>query len=352
MAHEREELHQVAQFLATKHNPRFPLVELEKTIRSRLQSRGDAAGSALGNARKAAPLHGLIQTISAEQRQNHPNDPHLLLARLPLPVFITTNADSLLEEALRAAGKAPESMLCPWNAHIEQAETVFDRDPDYEPSPERPLVFHLFGRWDEPLSLVLTEDDYFKFLIGVTQKRKLLPPRVREMLSDAGLLFLGFQTEEWNFRVLYHSILAQGSDRHDLYTNIAAQIEPEDDRLLEPAGAKRYLEQYFGKADISIYWGSPGEFLTELLHYWRRWQHDHTTQPLCWPTRLRHGRTALWACTRTASTQIASGGRTHCATALTFRRGQDFADSGRADPQPAQELQYFANYSRQSGTTR
>jgi hypothetical protein len=195
-----------------------------------------------------------------------------LLAELPLPVFITTNADPLLEEALRAAGKTPESMLCPWNEYVEQAETVFDRDPDYQPEPGHPLVFHLFGRWDEPLSVVLTEDNYFKFLIGVTQKRKLIPARVREMLSDSGLLFLGFQTEEWNFRVLYHSILAQGSDRHNLYTNIAAQIEPEDERILEPAGAKRYLEQYFGGADISIYWGGPGEFLGELLRQWREAQ--------------------------------------------------------------------------------
>lgn len=84
---------------------------------------------------------------------------------------------------------------------------------------------------------------------------------------------MGFQTEEWNFRVLYRSILAQkGRARRRRYTHIAAQIEPEDDRILEPARARRYLEQYFGDEDISIYWGSPGDFLGELLRQWREKQ--------------------------------------------------------------------------------
>ena len=143
-------------------------------------------------------------------------------------------------------------------------------DPGSPPTVERPLVFHLFGRWDEPDSLVLTEDNYFDFLIGRTEQNNLIPEYLRQRLSDSGLLFLGFQTEEWNFRVLYRSILAQkGRARRRRYTHIAAQIEPEDDRILEPARARRYLEQYFGGADISIYWGSPGDFLGEMLRQWR-----------------------------------------------------------------------------------
>jgi hypothetical protein len=43
-------------------------------------------------------------------------------------------------------------------------------------------------------------------------------------------------------------------------------VEPEDERLLVPQRARRYLEKYFAKdADIEIYWGSPQEFLGELV---------------------------------------------------------------------------------------
>lgn len=266
MPHERESLPQVAQYLSVQQSPRFPFDELEEVLkgtihRRRVESPGDPLSA-------VATLEAHIHALGVEQRQSNPNEPHKLLAELPLPVFITTNADRLLEDALIEAGKAPVSMLCPWNEYIEQSQA--ELDPDYAPTPERPLVFHLFGRWDEPDSVVLTEDNYFDFLIGVTSKRKLIPERVREVLSDSGLLFLGFQTEEWNFRVLYRSILAQeGRARRRRYAHLAAQIEPEDDRILEPARARRYLEQYFGGADISIYWGSPGEFLSELLGQWR-----------------------------------------------------------------------------------
>ncbi len=150
---------------------------------------------------------------------------------------------------------------------MEQVETIYDREPDYFPTPERPLIYYLFGELNEPDSVVLTEDDYFDFLIGVTGNKDLIPPVVRRALTDTALLFLGFQMDEWNFRVLFRSILSQqGGGRRDRYAHIAAQIEPEEGRLLEPERARRYLENYFSKGvDISIYWGSSDDFLKELV---------------------------------------------------------------------------------------
>ncbi|MEJ2351966.1 MAG: hypothetical protein P8Y03_19430, partial [Anaerolineales bacterium] len=72
--------------------------------------------------------------------------------------------------------------------------------------------------------------------------------------------------DDWNFRVLFRSIISrQGGGRRDRYAHIAAQIEPEEGRILEPERARRYLENYFSKgADISIYWGSTVDFMKEL----------------------------------------------------------------------------------------
>ena len=73
--------------------------------------------------------------------------------------------------------------------------------------------------------------------------------------------------DDWNFRVLFRSILSQqgGGAARDRYAHIAAQIEPEEGRLLEPERARRYLEKYFSKgADISLYWGSADDFVQEL----------------------------------------------------------------------------------------
>lgn len=262
---ERESLPQVAQFLSVHQDARFPFDELEEILIKHIRTRfASDLPEALqkGN----AGLNKLMDALGSKRRESDPVDPFKALAELPLPIYITANQDNLLESALRAAGREPHKLLCPWNEYIEQNSSEYTD----EPTAEKPLVFHLFGSWDEPDSIVLTEDNYFDFLIGVTSNKDIIPEQVRLALSDSSLLFLGFQTEAWDFRVLYRSILAQpGSTRRSQYAQIAAQVEPEDGRILEPQGARTYLEEYFGKgADIDIFWGSPQEFLTELMQSW------------------------------------------------------------------------------------
>lgn len=267
--HERESLPQVAQYLAINQYHDFPLEELEEHLSREINTRfrDDLPEELLQN---KVTLDRLIEAVGASWRRRDPLEPTKILAQLPLPIYITTNIHNLLGSALVEAGKDPQILLCPWNEYVEQAETVFDREPDYYPTPERPLVYHLFGRLDEPDSVVLTEDDYFDFLIGTTGNKDLIPPVIRRALTDSALLFLGYQMDDWNFRVLFRSILSkQGGGRRDRYAHIAAQIEPEEGRILAPERARRYLENYFSKgADISLYWGSPQDFLKELLDHW------------------------------------------------------------------------------------
>jgi hypothetical protein len=259
--HERESLPQVAQYLFTSLAPAFPYDELKDYLRQHIRTiyAEDLPVEMLGGDQ---PLEVLIDEIGKSQRQKNPLDPHHILAQFNLPVYFTANADTLLETALKEDDpeKEPQSLLCPWNSDV--------KPPSLETPPDlkHPVVFHFFGRWDQDKSLVLTEDQYFAFLIGVTRNFSLIPASVREALTKAGLLFLGFQTDEWAFRILFQTILAQeGRAIRANYAQVAAQVEPDDERLLQPSYALKYLEKYFEKdADIEIYWGSPREFLSEL----------------------------------------------------------------------------------------
>jgi hypothetical protein len=267
--HERESLPQVAQYLTINQYRQAPYDEIIEYLESYIQQRyNDTLPAELQQGR--IPLDKLISEVGAIRRQQSNWEPYKVLAQLPLPIYITTNPGNLLAEALKEAGKDPQVVLCPWNEYIEQTDSVYDREPDYFPSTERPLVYHLFGILSEPDSVVLTEDDYFDYLIGVTSNKDLIPTAVRRALADTALLFLGFQMDDWNFRVLFRSILSQqGGGRRDRYAHIAAQIEPEEGRLLEPERARRYLENYFAKgADISLFWGSAEDFLKELVERW------------------------------------------------------------------------------------
>ena len=91
--------------------------------------------------------------------------------------------------------------------------------------------------------------------------------RIRDPKNFAcALLFLGFRIDDWNFRVLFRSIMSQeGRSRRHKYAHIAGQILPEEGRFLEPERARSYLESYFQDADISIYWGSVED--VPFLHF-------------------------------------------------------------------------------------
>lgn len=267
--HERESLPQVAQFLTINQQKSFPYEDLMQYLRKRVQERfrEKLPPEMLES---EAPCWQVLEAAGKIQRENNPDDAQRALAELPVEIYLTANADTLLEGALKEAGKKPQTRFCPWNEYTSEAESSRD-DDTY--SVDRPLVYHFFGLWKERASLVLTEDNYFDFLLGMARNKALIPLQVKKAMTDSGLLFLGFQTHEWQFRVLFRAMLSLPGQRYDEYANLAAQVEPEDGRIVDPQRAREYLEQYFFKGcklDLSIYWGSPEDFIKELMHYWRR----------------------------------------------------------------------------------
>jgi hypothetical protein len=266
-ANERESLPHVAQYRSVDQS-RFTaedewLAHLRAAIRSHIELPAELQAP-------QAPLGKLLTAAREQSLARNTFEPHAILARLPVRIFITTNPDELLEEALRAAGKQPTTLVCPWREFSEQSDPgQLAAEEDLDPTPEAPLVYHLFGLLSQPESLVLTEDDLFEFLIGITRHMKRIPDPVGRALADSALLLLGFQTSAWSFRVLMKALLAkEGSSLLRRHAHIAAQIEPDESHLLDPARARRYLETYFARGasevEITVYWGTPHEFMQEL----------------------------------------------------------------------------------------
>ena len=264
--HERENLPQVAQYLAVNQDRMFPRTELAEHVRGQvLHTYSEQLPADIS----AVELEALISVVGKQRREKDPTNPDNVLASLPLPIYITANYSSLLVDALTDAGKEPRVALCPWNDQVEALPDLYDPGSTYRPSVQHPLVYHLFGNLCEPDSVVLTEDDYFDFLIGITGNKALIPPVVRRALADTALLFLGFRMDEWDFRVLFRSLMSQeGRGRRSRYAHVAVQIDPEEGRIQRPDRARRYLESYFLGADISLYWGSSESFIGELQRRW------------------------------------------------------------------------------------
>jgi hypothetical protein len=267
--HERDDLPQVAQYLAVSQNDRFPREGLLDYMRQELV---DRYGEGLTDEVRKGTLEALLSAVGTRFRSEGVDEPHSVLARLPFPVFVTAHPTNLLASALEAEGKRPEVELCRWRdtSGTWAPESIYAREPGYRPDPARPLVFHLFGHLREPDSLVVTEDDYLDFLITLTSNKDLIPSVVRRALTDTSLMFLGFRMDEWEFRVLFRSLMNQeGQTRRHQYSHVAVQIDPEGSQTLEPERARRYLQQYFGDVDINIYWGSVEDFMRELGDAWK-----------------------------------------------------------------------------------
>ncbi len=170
-----------------------------------------------------------------------------MLAELPLPI-LTTNYDDFMVQALRGAGKQPVEEFCRWTARDSFGPSVFDAPGGFEPTVERPLVYHLHGMLERPESLVLTEDDYVDFLVNLADP-DVVPPRIREALSDTMLLFIGYRLADWNFRVLYRGLFEK-VDPSGRRQNLTVQLRPAD--VPSPRAAKTYLDRYFDAMKVRV----------------------------------------------------------------------------------------------------
>lgn len=200
-------------------------------------------------------------------------DPLRILARLPLPIYVTTCYHNFMERALLSENRQPVTQVCFWNGSEPVEGTV---DPDYVPSPERPLVYHLYGLENHPTTLVLSEDDYMDFLVKVTQavdvNRPVIPVRLRSALATSSLILLGYRLQDWDFRVLFRGIINAGQTSSRGFS-LLIQLTPDQQYQIENVDdARKYLETYFRPRQFNVEWGDTQRFLNQLWEQWNKWR--------------------------------------------------------------------------------
>jgi hypothetical protein len=220
--------------------------------------------------------------------------------------------------ALKSRKKDPKWEICLWNKLVRNRPTIFASQPGFEPTAANPVVFHLHGRCDVTESLVLTEDDYLDFLANLSrgqdvasnEKNLLLPARIQHALNGASLLFIGYSLQDWTFRVLFRNlvmtteaalrrisvtiqlppptatdqihlkngdvisgkIVQETKSRISIDTQALGSLSVDRKLVVRVApgshtGQKaitEYLDKYFEKTDMRVYWGTAQEFSKEL----------------------------------------------------------------------------------------
>jgi hypothetical protein len=193
-------------------------------------------------------------------------DNHRRLARLELPIYVTTNYDDYLERAFAAVGRpAPAVEICRWNDALVDELPRYDKTP---PTSTSPLIFHMHGHISAPDSILVTEDDYIDFTVSLAQRTDrdpVLPHFVRRALGNTNLLFIGYSLGDWNFRVLMRHLMKQQQvQQHQKRNSISIQLSDDQMPPEQRARAEEFLEAYLETSRIEVHWGDAAPFLAEL----------------------------------------------------------------------------------------
>ena len=163
------------------------------------------------------------------------------LIELPFHLVLSLSPDKFLYHQMKQRGLDPQFSSFLMNPN--------DSTPGFEPpSVQRPLIFNLFGEINKAESLVLTQEDFYRYLNEVfTNPQKL--QGLRTCLEPVThLLFLGFPLDRWYVKLLMllfdinsdsrFVALATHPRRDDLQHTDA--LKPDDPEVLE-------LEDFCGK---------------------------------------------------------------------------------------------------------
>ena len=200
-------------------------------------------------------------------------DPLRLLARLNLPIYITTSYYDFLERAIRAEGREPLTRIY---GNLSNLRPEHRQERDFEPTAQTPVVYHLHGLESYPSSLVLSEDDYIDFLMRITQpidtQKPAIPLYLSAKLAESTLLLLGYRLQDWDFRATFRGLIAAKEAPRRPFS-VAIQLAPwEQLDVNNKDEAERYLTEYFKSVNFRVEWSNSTQFVRTLWANWNRWR--------------------------------------------------------------------------------
>ena len=278
---DREDLARVAQFIATRDAGTLReeyLALLADGARRRLTALGLRPSADDREQYETGGLTAVTRLIRWAERASaaHENEIHQLLAQLGLPLYITTSHDGFMVEALnhpaavaRRSGKLARQMGPRWQRSEAGGEKYALLPP---PSRDEPVVFHLNGYDGDPAQaerLVLSEDDHLEHLLRLARDQEfILPSNLLGDVAQKSFLFVGYDLEDWEFRVLLRGLIksiAQGTR----FSRFHVGVQLDASSTANQQATRKYLERYLGEFKINIYWGTPQQFVTDLHARWQ-----------------------------------------------------------------------------------
>jgi hypothetical protein len=162
--------------------------------------------------RGTSACRSLIQELVSEF-DRHTTELHRDLALLPFRLVLSTTPDRMMLNAFRSGGKPNAQEACYNYCRGISAESALS-----PPSSESPIVYSLFGRHDQPESMVLNDKNLLDYLVRIVKETPALPDAVRATLRAPStvFLFIGFGFTNWWLRLLLKVLEVTGVENRGL----------------------------------------------------------------------------------------------------------------------------------------
>jgi hypothetical protein len=213
----------------------------------------------------------IVNELGSPQFPTDLDDPLRLLAQLPLPIYVTTSYFDFLERELRSVGKLPQSQVISWERNAFDRENQYAIDSDIKPTVDSPAVYHLYGIEDNPETMVLTEDDYLKYLMNISQdmdtRKPIIPARLRKTFVDCHLLFLGYRQQDWEFQALFRLILKDRGSLSSDTSKVGIFVQPMPRK--EARSFSDLIQRYFARYRFEVEWKTSEQFVQNLWDLWK-----------------------------------------------------------------------------------
>jgi hypothetical protein len=109
-------------------------------------------------------------------------------------------------------------------------------------------------------------------MVNISRDQSIIPHQIKRALAGSSLLFVGYSLSDMDFRVLFRSLI-MSTEASLRRLNITVQLDPNDGTAAS-IQQREYLEKYFNKINMHVYWGTAREFTEELHSRWKRFSND------------------------------------------------------------------------------
>lgn len=212
------------------------------------------------------------------------------LARLKLPIYITTGYHDGIQRAIVAESKGqiiPRTVVITMTEEGEgslgELEVHEWKPGESEPTiaqppldlleksdSTQPVVIHLYGHELVTDSLILGEDDYFEYLIRVTQPQVEALEEILAAMAPNPIIMLGYRIQDWDFKILHYWLRRCRNVQQDKQnSNIsgALLLNPKEVEGLDidQIQIRHYLERLLDSSDVKAVWRQNLDFVQGLL---------------------------------------------------------------------------------------